>query len=425
MPSMFTVNPARHRSGAGSLDSGAGPLGRAASPVPMATRQVRTASSTSMASSPPAGPRRTRAASIAAIFVAVSALAGSMLLGPAAAAQSADIDWRSALVLRFDPAGAGDGTYLKGVVDVLESRWIGEAGITAVAIGPIFPAEETIAQAAPASDVMKPTTFGAIDPSLGSAGDFGAVVAAAGEANLPMILHLRAPGTPEAYARLAAWASETGTRHFVLYEAGEEDVRTLRAALQAAGVERSWIAGAGPDDGTPFDARIERMAAIELEDDGAMTAAYAQAAQRRDTSPKPVITSAAILATASAESIARLLMHPGPLEIVVDPANSREGAPWQRIAAFRVRHPAIGGGEHVDLANNAFAFGRTSADPLVDDRVVVVFGASNNTTVNVSRVFPDNTLLSDALTGRTAFVSFGMASFDAGSDGILLIEEIR
>lgn len=363
----------------------------------------------------------------AGIFLAATFVMAAALLSPVATAQPAEIDWRSALILRFDPQEGGDGTYLKRVADELESGWIADAGPAAVAVGPIFASARALAQAAPASDIPdNGSEYGAIDPSLGSDDDFALLAAAARQANVPVILHLHTAGAPDAYAHIAAWAVEFGMRHFVLHDGDEEDVRALRAALGAAGVDRGWIAGTSPDAEAAVDAIIENVAATELMDDAALTALYAQAAQRRAASPKPVITSAAVAPTASAELVARLLLHPGALEIVLEHApNANGSAAWHRIAAFRARHPAIGRGDHVDLANNTFAFGRTSDDPLVDDRIVVVLGASNNTTVNVSRIFPDNTLLSDALTGRTAFVSFGMASFDAGPEGIILIEEIR
>ena len=359
------------------------------------------------------------------VFIAII-LAASAPLTPTVLAQSAEIDWRTALILRFDPTGGGDGTYLKSVADAIESGWIGEAGITAVAVGPIVAPPRALAQAPAASDVPETgSALDSIDPSLGSAEDFARIASAARQAKLPMILHLQAAGTPDAYARLAAWAAETGTRHFVLYEADDEDVGALRAALQAVGVERGWIAGTSTDAAESSDALVGNLAPADFGNNAALTAEYALAAERSAAALRPVITSAAVPPGVSVESVARLLLYPGALEIVLEHPDADGSGVWQRIAAFRARHPAIGQGEHVDLANNTFAFGRTYSDPLVEDRIVVVLGASSSTTVNVSRIFPDNTLLSDAMTGQTAFVSFGMASFDPGSEGIILIEEVR
>ena len=104
-----------------------------------------------------------------------------------------------------------------------------------------------------------------------------------------------------------------------------------------------------------------------------------------------------------------------------------EGEPDEivrRILGFRARHPAVASGSHVQLINNVYTFQRSIDDPRRKDAVVVVLGASGRTTVNVSRAFADDALLRDAMTGRTTFVSFGMAIFEADPSGVLLIEEM-
>jgi hypothetical protein len=57
--------------------------------------------------------------------------------------------------------------------------------------------------------------------------------------------------------------------------------------------------------------------------------------------------------------------------------------------------------------------------------VVVVLGAEGRTRVNVSAVIPDNTILRDAYSGQTAFVSYGMVYVDAGNGAPVLLEEVR
>lgn len=100
-------------------------------------------------------------------------------------------------------------------------------------------------------------------------------------------------------------------------------------------------------------------------------------------------------------------------------------AHWQQLGQFRRRHPAVGAGTHERLPNSAYAFHRAYAQNGTEDHVIVVLGAAGQTTLNVSRVFPDDTILRDAYTGRTAFVSYGMATFEAHPNGVLLIEEAR
>lgn len=95
------------------------------------------------------------------------------------------------------------------------------------------------------------------------------------------------------------------------------------------------------------------------------------------------------------------------------------------IAAFRLRHPSIAQGDHVPLINADYSFHRSLSGRGGDDQVVIVFGANGKTSINVSRAFADDALLRDAMTGQTAFVSFGMASFVAHPSGVILIEELR
>ena len=121
-----------------------------------------------------------------------------------------------------------------------------------------------------------------------------------------------------------------------------------------------------------------------------------------------------------AETWHRLLLAPGGVLLDRMPLDETARA----IAAFRLRHPAVGTGDHQRLVNNVYAFQRSLDRKTSRDDVIVVFGASGETNVNVSRVFADDTLLRDALTKDIAFVSFGMARFEVHESGLILIEEI-
>lgn len=92
---------------------------------------------------------------------------------------------------------------------------------------------------------------------------------------------------------------------------------------------------------------------------------------------------------------------------------------WQRLGQFRRNHLAMGGGTHQQLSSSPYTFSRT----LDNDNVIVVVGASGNTSVNVSSTFPNGTELRDFYTESVATVTNGMVSFNAHSNGILLIEE--
>ena len=98
---------------------------------------------------------------------------------------------------------------------------------------------------------------------------------------------------------------------------------------------------------------------------------------------------------------------------------------WKKIASFRATHPAIAEGGHDNLSDDPYTFYRGVRRGLGTDEVVVVVGASGKTRVNVSIVWPDDTVLRDAYTGNVSIVSFGQATFPADASGLILIEEVK
>lgn len=98
---------------------------------------------------------------------------------------------------------------------------------------------------------------------------------------------------------------------------------------------------------------------------------------------------------------------------------------WQKLGQFRARHPAIAMGAHETLAIDPHIFTRSlHVGPWRDD-VVVVLGANGKTSVNVSTIFPDNTILRDAYSGKTTFVSYGMVYVDPADGSPVLLEEVK
>ena len=95
---------------------------------------------------------------------------------------------------------------------------------------------------------------------------------------------------------------------------------------------------------------------------------------------------------------------------------------WQLLGSFRSRHPAIGGGEHQRIQDAPYAFSRQLSFGPYHDSVVVVFGAEGKTGINVSKSFPEDAVVQDAMTGRTAIVSFGIVRLQADDSGVMLLE---
>jgi hypothetical protein len=272
-------------------------------------------------------------------------------------------DWRSALILRFDPpahASAADpsGGYLSAVTQALESGLIASTGADAISVGPLF---------ASWTDPAPGGVGSAIDPALGSHEDWDLLVAAAGRAGVPIII---------------TFPNSSGQ--------GPHPVRIV-----------------GAPNNSSFDVFVDELPLEELEDIHRLTTLYKSLSERIARARQPVITSSPI-PPGPTPLAARVLLLPGAVQFRAPAPGSGSGSGdlWRLVAAFRQRHPAVGTGEHEDLAGNTYSFARTSSDRNVDDAVIVALAASGSTTLNVSRVFADNTLLHDAVTGGTAFVSF-------------------
>ncbi|AFG38551.1 starch-binding protein [Spirochaeta africana] len=101
--------------------------------------------------------------------------------------------------------------------------------------------------------------------------------------------------------------------------------------------------------------------------------------------------------------------------------NDQVLAHFQRLGQFRRRNVAVGAGQHQQISghSNGYAFSRQTAD----NRVVVVTGASGSVTVNVSGIWSDGIAVRNAYDDSTATVSGGSVTFNAGSNGVILIEE--
>nr|pir amylase A-180 - alkaliphilic eubacterium 163-26 [alkaliphilic eubacterium 163-26]CAA37453.1 precursor polypeptide (AA -37 to 1647) [uncultured bacterium] len=95
---------------------------------------------------------------------------------------------------------------------------------------------------------------------------------------------------------------------------------------------------------------------------------------------------------------------------------------WQKLGQFRNNHIAIGAGAHQKLSDSPYTFARTYESDDIVDEVVVATGAQGTTAVTVEGVFEDGTVVRDAYTGDETTVTKGTATFTAGTQGIILIE---
>ena len=139
---------------------------------------------------------------------------------------------------------------------------------------------------------------------------------------------------------------------------------------------------------------------------------------------------------------AALFFSPGNIQIYYGEETNRPGHPrsvmnwdgvdstrfnlFSTLARFRKAHPAIASGKHERLdSQGAYAFQRSTGMRPDDDRVVIVLGATDRVRLNVSKLFPDDAVLVDELTGKISIVSYGNVQFTPGATGMLLLAESR
>jgi len=99
-------------------------------------------------------------------------------------------------------------------------------------------------------------------------------------------------------------------------------------------------------------------------------------------------------------------------------------AHWKKLGQFRQKHPAIGAGSHSKLLTTPYTFKRSLARQDAQDDVIIVMGASGNVTINVSSIpsWTNGTILKNGYSGQTATVSGNTVTFNAGTNGVILIE---
>ena len=100
---------------------------------------------------------------------------------------------------------------------------------------------------------------------------------------------------------------------------------------------------------------------------------------------------------------------------------------WKKVGKFRSNHIAVGAGDHDQIqaysASNGLIFSRTYDDGDVSDGVICVIGAPKNTSIEVpvSSIWGNGKTVTNEYDGTTAVVQNGKATFNSGSQGVILV----
>ncbi|MDA0683173.1 MAG: alpha-amylase family glycosyl hydrolase [Bacteroidetes bacterium] len=276
---------------------------------------------------------------------------------------------------------------------------------------------------------------------------------------------------------LADWARDWPIDGFYVREAGNidpaamtllaQEVARARAGKMAASGEDEWSAD------QPFLLLTDGMHSSPSQVEGVT---YRHMAQHRPNSSSDALseavqasteivalaTEAPPFRTVSSPSEGRItrssfqehassfLLSAGPLVIYYGDENGQESGPevsdsrlaamapmdwdgadedlvdvFRRLSLFRGSHPAIACGGYDMVQESPMAFHRGVQIGMDTDQVVILDKALGKTRVNVSIVWPDDTVLRDAMTGSISIVSYGQVSFTAHPSGLMLLEEVR
>jgi alpha-amylase len=214
--------------------------------------------------------------------------------------------------------------------------------------------------------------------------------------------------------------------------------RAWGASSGEPGAADFWLIGESRAQGLertdPFDAGFDAMVATGYDAFPSADSAFSAFSRMIESDAELRVISSTASGPASlfdsedASTVAtNLMLMPGPVEIGAGTELAGASIPdhWSIPASFRGRHPAVAGGVHIKLDDDPYTFYRGLRLGARMDEVIVVMGASGKTRVNVTKVFPDDTVLRDANTGNIAIVSFGEVEFQAGENGVLLLEPLE
>jgi alpha-amylase len=165
------------------------------------------------------------------------------------------------------------------------------------------------------------------------------------------------------------------------------------------------------DDGSPFDANRKKpfeTANKLLLSPGTSQVYYGDESARR-----------LIVSGANGDANLRSLMN---WDAIANTPRTKEVLThWQKLGKFRERHPSIGAGMHQMITQQPYVFYRSFSEDNYKDLVVIGLNLEQGEkTINVSRVFEDETLLHDAYSNQDVEVNNGEVKLNTPYDIVLL-----
>ena len=168
------------------------------------------------------------------------------------------------------------------------------------------------------------------------------------------------------------------------------------------------------DDGSPFDAH--RTKPIETANKLLLSPGTSQVYYGDESARQLVVNGA------EGDANLRSFMN---WDSISNKARTKEVfSHWKKIGKFRERHPSIGAGMHQMITQEPYVFYRHFSKDNYKDLVVIGLNLEiGKKSINVSRIFEDDTLLHDAYSNQDVRVNNGVAILDSEYDIVLLEEK--
>jgi alpha-amylase len=97
---------------------------------------------------------------------------------------------------------------------------------------------------------------------------------------------------------------------------------------------------------------------------------------------------------------------------------------WKKLGNFRINHPAVGAGIHIQISNSPYVFSRTFTKGKFTDKVVIALDLPiGKKEISVGTLFKNGTKVKDAYSGKTAIVKNGNVKLETNFT-IVLLEKI-
>lgn len=168
------------------------------------------------------------------------------------------------------------------------------------------------------------------------------------------------------------------------------------------------------DDSWPFDK--ERKKTYETGTKLLLSPGISQVYYGDETGRKLIV--------AGAEGDANLRSNMNWNDVKNNPETQKLLQHYEKLGKFRASHPAIGAGIHQMVSSSPYWFTRAYNKNNISDKVLVGLDLAKGVkTVDVTNIFPNNTTLRDAYSGKTTKVLNGKATIDTDYN-IVLFEKL-